>query len=114
MSRSVLVGILAGAGIAFSSAASASVSAPLATPNVSSALQVQYYPPCPPGYRVTGHGVCKPSHYLKRHPGQNPYSENYQRTRRYYPYDDDQPGYDRRYQRPYYYNNGDDEGDGDD
>jgi hypothetical protein len=110
MSRSVLVGMLAGAGIVFSSAAGAAISAPLAAPNASPAVQVQYYPPCPPGYKVTGHGVCKPSRYLKRHPGQDPYSENYQRPRRYYRYDDDQSGYDRRYQRPDY-NNGDDDGD---
>lgn len=110
MSRSVLVGMLAGAGIVFSSAAGAAISAPLAAPNASPAVQVQYYPPCPPGYKVTGHGVCKPSRYLKRHPGQDPYSENYQHTRRYYRYDDDQSGYDRRYQRPDY-NNGDDDGD---
>lgn len=110
MSRSVLIGVLAGAGIAFSSAAGAAVLAPMTTPGASSAMQVQYYPPCPPGYKVTSHGVCKPSRYLRRHPGQDAYSEDYQRPRRYYRYDDDQPRYYRRDQRPYY-NNGDDDGD---
>ncbi|WP_156771399.1 hypothetical protein [Labrys sp. WJW] len=45
MSRSVLVGMLASAGIVFSSAAGAAISAPLAAPNASPAVQVQYYPP---------------------------------------------------------------------
>ena len=110
MSRSVLAGILAGAGIAFSSAVGAAVLPPLAASHASPTMLVQYYPPCPPGYKVTSHGVCKPSRYLKRHPAQDPYSEGYQRPRRYYRYDDDQPRYYRRDQRPYY-NNGDDDGD---
>lgn len=107
MSRSVLVGILAGAGIALSSAAGATVIAPVAAPDAASATLVQYYPPCPPGYKVTGHGVCKPSRYLKKHPYQDPYNESYQRPRRYYGYDE-APRYQRRYQRPYY---NDDDGD---
>lgn len=92
MARSILIGLVAAAALAGSSAAWALPAAP--QPHGTNAVQVQYYPPCPPGYKVTSHGACKLSHYLRKHPEQNP--NNY--------YGEPRPGYGywRPHRRFYY------------
>ena len=78
---------------------------PLVLPPVkdgSGVTQGRYHGGCPPGYKMTSHGGCKLSHYLRRHPGQNPNN---------YYYDDRRPrfgfgfGY-RGYRHRRYYGDG--------
>ncbi|WP_413992933.1 hypothetical protein ACMDCR_13030 [Labrys okinawensis] len=72
-------------------ATSAASAMPVPAPDsTATALQVipAQYAPCPPGYKVTSHGGCKLSHYLRKHPYQQQY------------YYDPQPRYD--YQQPRY------------
>lgn len=112
MSRSIFIGMLAGAGVVVSSAAGAAALAPLASPTTSSFMHIQYYPPCPPGYKVTSYGACKKSHYLQRHPEQDPeLNYGYGQQRRYYDGYDDGQRYYRRSQRRYYQDDNDDNGD---
>ena len=109
MPRSCSIATLAAAAVLAASAASAM---PVAAPDGSApALQVTpaQYAPCPPGYKVTSHGGCKLSHYLRKHPYQRQYyydpqpRYDYQQPR----YDYQQPRYD--YQPPRYrqYDDGD-------
>ncbi|MDQ0390286.1 hypothetical protein [Labrys monachus] len=96
MSRSMVMGLVAAVCVG-APAAWAAPSLPVPVAGTASVLPVQYSP-CPPGYKVTSHGGCKLSHYLRHHPYQNPnnYADPPPRYR---------DGYDRP--RPRYYDEGD-------
>ena len=108
MLRSMLVGLAFVASLAVPSAVSAASLAPASLEGGhSAATQIQYDRyggGCPPGYRVTSHGGCKISHYLRNHPQQNPYNYGYDRQYYY----NDQPRYYRHYNEPYYQGDDDD------
>lgn len=99
MSRLISIWIVSGVAFVSTSAWAAPMATVRPFDTAASATEIQYYPPCPPGYKVSSYGVCKLSHYLRRHPYQNQYNYYYQPSRRDY-YDYERP----RYYGPYYNN----------
>lgn len=102
MPRSILMGLVTVIGFAGASAAWAMPTMPVSTSDTMSALPVQYAA-CPPGYKITSHGGCKLSHYLRHHPAQNPNNYYEAQPRRYYD----------GYERPQYRDQQNDYGDDD-
>jgi hypothetical protein len=98
MSRTMLLSLVAMVGCAGAPGASAAPAAAVAALDAMSASPIQYGP-CPPGYKITSHGGCKLSHYLRHHPEQNPNND----------YIPPRPRYPDRYDGPRYrdYDDGD-------